>query len=74
MSTVFDEATLEEHVEIDLSVLPSLHAEPEQAIVLALDIGTSGTRAALFDKRDHLLGRRPADQKQRHVVPGQGTV
>src|SRR2546421_10472798 len=51
MSTVFDEATLEEHLEIDLSVLPSLHAEPEQAIVLALDIGTSGMRAALFDKR-----------------------
>src|SRR2546422_1066795 len=51
MSTVFDEAILEEHAEIDLSVLPSLHSEREQAIVLALDIGTSGTRAALFNER-----------------------
>lgn len=51
MSTVFDEAILEEHGEIDLSVLPSLHSEREQAIVLALDIGTSGTRAALFNER-----------------------
>jgi gluconokinase len=51
MSTVFDEATLEERPGIDLSVLPSLRAEHEPVTVLALDIGTSGTRAALFDSR-----------------------
>ncbi|MFY9619211.1 MAG: gluconokinase [Pyrinomonadaceae bacterium] len=51
MSTVFDEAVLEERPEIDLSTLPSLHPEPDPVVVLALDIGTSGTRAALFDSR-----------------------
>ncbi|HEX6187420.1 MAG TPA: gluconokinase [Pyrinomonadaceae bacterium] len=51
MSTVFDEAVLEERPEIDLSTLPSLRPEPDPVVVLALDIGTSGTRAALFDSR-----------------------
>jgi gluconokinase len=51
MSTVFDEALLEERPEIDLSVLPSLRAEREGTVVLAVDIGTSGSRAALFDSR-----------------------
>jgi gluconokinase len=51
MSTVFDEAVLEERPEIDLSTLPSLRPEPDPVVVLALDIGTSGTRAALFDCR-----------------------
>lgn len=51
MSTVFDEAVLEERPEIDLSVLPSLRAEREGTVVLAVDIGTSGPRAALFDSR-----------------------
>ena len=51
MSTVFDEAVLEERTEIDLSTFPSLRAEKEPVTVLALDIGTSGTRAALFDNR-----------------------
>lgn len=61
MSTVFEEAVLEERPEIDLSVLPSLRAEREGAVVLALDIGTSGARAALFDSHgeqipDSLVG------------------
>ena len=51
MSTVFDEGVLEERPDIDMSVLPALVAEHEQTIVLAVDIGTSGTRAALFDSR-----------------------
>ena len=51
MSTVFDEAVLEERPEIDLSTFPSLRPEKEPVTVLALDIGTSGTRAALFDGR-----------------------
>jgi gluconokinase len=51
MSTVFDEAVLEERPEVDLSALPSLHAERDPVTVLALDIGTSGTRAALFNQR-----------------------
>ena len=51
MSTVFDEAILEDHAEIDPSVLPALRPESERVVVLALDIGTSGMRAALFDDR-----------------------
>lgn len=51
MSTVFDEAVLEDRPEVDLSVLASLRAEREGTVVLALDIGTSGARAALFDHR-----------------------
>src|SRR6185436_5265447 len=51
MSTVFDEAVLEERPEIDLSTLPSLQAEKDPVVVLALDIGSSGTRGALFDER-----------------------
>src|SRR2546423_2236687 len=51
MSTVFDEAILEDHPDIDLSVLPSLRPEDERVVVLSLDIGTSGMRAALFNDR-----------------------
>ena len=51
MSTVFDEAVLEDRPEIDLSVLPSLRTDSEGVVVLAMDVGTSGTRAALFDHR-----------------------
>jgi len=52
MSTVLDEAILEDRPEVDLSVLAaSLRAEPEQSVVFALDIGTSGVRAGLFDRR-----------------------
>lgn len=52
MSTVFDEAVLEDRPEVDLAVLAaSLRAERETPVVFALDIGTSGVRAALFDGR-----------------------
>ncbi len=52
MSTVLDEAVLEDRPEVDLSVLAaSLRAEREGPVVLALDIGTSGVRAGLFDHR-----------------------
>jgi gluconokinase len=51
MSTVFDEVVIEDRPEIDLSVLPSLRPELERPLVLALDIGSSGVRAALFDGR-----------------------
>jgi gluconokinase len=52
MSTVLDEAILEDRPEVDLSVLAaSLRAEPAQSVVFALDIGTSGVRAGLFDSR-----------------------
>ena len=71
MSTVFDEAVLEERPEIDLSTLPSLRAEKETITVLALDIGTSGTRAALFDSRgDQLEGsflHLPAGEYAEHL-------
>lgn len=66
MSTVFDEAVLEERPEIDVSTLPSLRPEPDPVVLLALDIGTSGTRAALFDNRgDQIEGsflHLPADE------------
>src|SRR5258706_55592 len=52
MSTVLDEAILEDRPEVDLSVLAaSLRVEPERSVVLALDIGTSGVRAGPFDHR-----------------------
>lgn len=50
MSTVLDEAILEDPPEVDLSVLAaSLQLEPERPLVLSFDIGTSGFRALLFD-------------------------
>jgi gluconokinase len=56
MSTVFDEAVLEDRPEVDLSVLAaSLRAEREQVIVLSLDVGTSGARAALFDHQGNQI-------------------
>src|SRR6185436_6972295 len=55
MSTVFDEAVLEDRPEIDLSVLGSLSTEPEEIALLAIDIGSSGTRAALFNGRGEEL-------------------
>jgi gluconokinase len=51
MSTVFDEAVLEDRPEIDLSVLRSLSTEREDIVLLAVDIGSSGTRTALFSGR-----------------------
>ena len=58
MSTVLDEAILEDRPEVDLSVLgASLHSERPQPVVLSLDIGTSGVRAGLFDHRgDQVAG------------------
>lgn len=51
MSTVLDETIFEDGPEIDPSVLPaSLRSETDQVIVLALDIGSSGGRASLFDR------------------------
>ena len=52
MSTVLDEAVLEDRPEVDLSVIAAaLRAEREQPVVLAFDIGTSGVRAGLCDHR-----------------------
>jgi gluconokinase len=58
MSTVLDEAVLEDRPEVDLSVLAaSLRAERAETVVLALDIGTSGVRSGLFDNRgDEIAG------------------
>lgn len=74
MSTVFDEVILEERPEMDLSVLPSFRAEREPVIVLAIDIGTSGTRAALFNERGELIDgsllAEPGDQYRTFVSGG----
>ena len=52
MSTVLDEAILEDPPEVDLSVLAaSLQLEPERPLIVSFDIGTSGFRALLFDGR-----------------------
>jgi gluconokinase len=51
MSTVLDETLLEDRPDIDLAVLASLRPERDELVVLALDIGTSGVRAGLFDGR-----------------------
>jgi len=57
MSTVLDEAVLEDRPEVDLSVLADLCAEREEMVVLAFDIGTSGVRSGLFDGRgDEIAG------------------
>jgi len=51
MSTVLDEVSLEGAPELASLMSASVLAEPEGPIVLALDIGTSGVRALLFDGR-----------------------
>jgi gluconokinase len=58
MSTVLDETLLEDGPEIDLSVLAaSLRTEPDQPVVFALDIGTSGVRSCLCNHRgDEIAG------------------
>jgi gluconokinase len=58
MSTVFDEVALEDRPEVDLSVLAaSLRTEREETVVLAVDIGSSGVRAGLFNGRgDQIQG------------------
>src|SRR5260221_6861468 len=73
MSTVFDEAVLEDRSEIDLSVLASLRPEHEAPIVLALDLGTSGVRAALFDARgEEIEGSHCALRNASHYELGSG--
>ena len=74
MSTVFDEAVLEDRPEVDLAVLAaSLRAERETPITLALDIGTSGVRAALFDGRgDEIEGSHCALSNHQHAELGAG--
>jgi len=53
MSTVLDDVALEGTPELASLLGPSPLAEPETPIVLALDIGTSGVRAVLFDGPGH---------------------
>src|SRR6266849_4508728 len=74
MSTVLDEAVLEDRPEVDLAVLAaSLRAESETPVVLALDIGTSGVRAALFDGRgDEIEGSHCALTNHEHAELGAG--
>ncbi|MFS8086404.1 MAG: FGGY family carbohydrate kinase, partial [Acidobacteriota bacterium] len=65
MSTVLDEAVLEDRPEVELSVLAaSLRLEPDGPIVLSYDVGTSGIRAALFNGRgdqiENLISMPPA--------------
>jgi gluconokinase len=56
MSTVLDEAVLEDRPEVDLSVLAAaLRLEPAGLTVLSFDLGTSGIRAALFDGRGNQI-------------------
>ena len=74
MSTVIDEVALEDQPEVDLAVLAaSLRTERETPIVLALDIGTSGVRAALFDGRgDEIEGSLVALRNVSHYELGSG--
>jgi gluconokinase len=74
MSTVFDEAVLEDRPEVDLAVLAaSLRTERETPVVLALDIGTSGVRAALFNGRgDEIEGSLTALRNASHYELGAG--
>src|SRR5712692_9686565 len=70
MSTVLDEGVLEDRPEVDLAVLAaSLRAERETPITLALDIGSSGVRAALFDGRgDEIEGSHCALTNHEHAA------
>jgi gluconokinase len=57
MSTVLDEAVLEDRPEVDLSVFADLRPDAETTVVLSFDIGTSGVRAGLFnDRGDEIAG------------------
>jgi gluconokinase len=51
MSTVLDEVALDGAPELASLLSVSLRAEPREPVVLALDVGTSGVRALLFDGR-----------------------
>jgi gluconokinase len=57
MSTVLDEVALEGAPELAALLNASVRAEPQEPIVLTLDIGTSGVRSLLFDGRgDEIAG------------------
>jgi len=58
MSTVIDEVVLEDRLDVDLSILAaSLRPERDEIITLAIDIGSSGVRAGLFNGRgDEIQG------------------
>src|SRR5712692_1668268 len=74
MSTVLDEAVLEDRPEVDLSVLAAfLRPEPDGPVVLAFDLGTSGARSALFDGRgDEIEGSLAALRNASHSELGAG--
>jgi gluconokinase len=76
MSTVLDEAILEDRPEVDLSVLAaSLRAQPEESAVLALDIGTSGVRAGLFNQRgDQISGSQVSQASEISGLAGGADV
>src|SRR5260370_25195850 len=58
MSTVIDEVAHEDSLEIDPSLLAAfLRTDPDEPVVLAFDLGTSGVRAALFDSRGQEIER-----------------
>src|SRR5258706_13153744 len=65
MSTLLDEAVLEDRPEVDLSVLAALRAEPETAVVVGLDNRTAGARAGLCDDRgDEIVGSATSPAKK----------
>ena len=68
MSTVFDEAVLEDRPEVDLSLLAaSLRAEPAQSVVLAFDIGTSGCSVPLATSGTRKAMVRVREPSPRHT-------
>jgi gluconokinase len=73
MSTVIDEVALED-LEVDPSVLAaSVRPEPASPVVLAFDLGTSGVRSALFDRRGHEIeGSQVAMASEFHSELGSG--
>ncbi len=74
MSTVIDEVALEDSLEIDPSLLAAfLRTDPDEPVVLAFDLGTSGVRAALFDSRgQELEGSQTALASDFHSKLGTG--
>ena len=73
MSTVIDEVALEDSLEIDPSLLAAfLRTDPDEPVVLAFDLGTSGVRAALFDSRgQEIEGSQTALASDFHSKLGQ---
>src|SRR6266852_7100995 len=74
MSTVIDELAVEDSLEIDPSLLAAfLRTERETPIVLSIDLGTSGARAALFDGRgQEIEGSQAALATDFHSESGAG--